>query len=69
MSTVAPIGSAREYLARREEEPERVIPSEPPSSSEKTPSEIKADVVKQAEKTTLNDFQYTGKGSFIDKVF
>ena len=36
---------------------------------EKPETLFKADSVKQAEKTTIQDFQYTGKGSFIDRVF
>ncbi|AMK11764.1 MAG: hypothetical protein AB7E51_08850 [Pseudodesulfovibrio sp.] len=70
MDVVAPAGPVLDYQTRREEELERVSrTSRPPEPDDKPPAEVKADSVKQAEKTTLNDFQYTGKGSFIDKVF
>ncbi|MGE4422910.1 MAG: hypothetical protein AB7D39_11490 [Pseudodesulfovibrio sp.] len=69
MSGVAPIGFASEYPLRREEEPEPVSPPEEPKDEVKIPAEVKSDAAKQAEQTTLYDFRYTGKGSFIDKVF
>ncbi|WP_272699745.1 hypothetical protein [Desulfovibrio sp. Fe33] len=69
MNGVAPMGPASEHWSGREEPAERIIPSERTSDDVKTPAEVQADAVAQAEKTTLNDFRYTGKGSFIDKVF
>jgi len=69
MNGVAPIDSAPEYLRRREEETERPAPAEPANDEVKGVPEAKSDAAKQAEKTTLLDFRYTGKGSFIDKVF
>ncbi|EGB13710.1 hypothetical protein DND132_0493 [Pseudodesulfovibrio mercurii] len=68
MSAVAPIGSTPDYLPRQEKEPEPV-PQAERAGEVKTPTEVKSDAVKQAEQTTLYDFRYTGKGSFIDKVF
>ena len=69
MSGVVPLGSVTDYQSRREEELERIDPPRKPLADEKPEPLFKADSVKQAEKTTLQDFQYTGKGSFIDKVF
>lgn len=69
MNGVAPATPALDYQPRREEELDRVSQASRPELDDKSPAEVKADSVKQAEKTTLNDFQYTGKGSFIDKVF
>lgn len=70
MSAVAPIGSTPEYSPGREEEPKRVPPAEERTTDEvKTLPEVKAESAGQAERTTLYDFRYTGKGSFIDKVF
>lgn len=69
MNGVAPAGPAQEEQYWREQELDRVSPDSRSRPDDKTPAEVKADSVKQAEKTTLNDFQYTGKGSFIDKVF
>ena len=75
MSGVAPIGSTPEYLFRREQaqeqerELEKVSRSEQPKAEVKSVPEVKSDAARQAEQTTLYDFRYTGKGSFIDKVF
>ncbi|WP_338666892.1 hypothetical protein [Pseudodesulfovibrio methanolicus] len=69
MSGIAPIGSAPEYPLRREEEPEQVAPAKKPEAEVKIPAEAKSEAARQAEQTTLYDFRYTGKGSFIDKVF
>jgi hypothetical protein len=67
MSGVAPIGSSPEYPLRREEE--QVSRPEEPKAEVKSVPEIKSDAVKRAEQATIYDFRYTGKGSFIDKVF
>jgi len=64
MSSVAPLGSVSEQQVSREEESERIEPVK-----ERSPQVMESDVTKLAEKTTLNDFQYTGKGAFIDKIF
>ncbi|OIQ51559.1 hypothetical protein BerOc1_00013 [Pseudodesulfovibrio hydrargyri] len=75
MSGVAPIGSTPEYLFRREHELERQKESETASRAEQPKAEVKSvpeaksDAARQAEQATLYDFRYTGKGSFIDKVF
>ncbi|WP_207263466.1 hypothetical protein [Desulfovibrio sp. Huiquan2017] len=69
MSAVAPIGSTPEYTSGREEEPKRVSPAERTTDEVKTLAEVKSEAAGQAERTTLYDFRYTGKGSFIDKVF
>ena len=69
MSIVAPVGPASEYRPRREDELERIEPANKQPVEDKPPAAVDADVQKQAEKTTLNDFKYTGKGSFVDKIF
>jgi len=75
MSGVAPIGSTPEYLFRREHEQEEVRElektnrSEQPKAEVESVPEIKSAAARQAEQATLYDFRYTGKGSFIDKVF
>jgi hypothetical protein len=69
MNGVAPIGSAPEYPLRREEEPEQVSPPKRTGTEVKSVAEVKLEAAKQAEQATLYDFRYTGKGSFIDKVF
>jgi hypothetical protein len=75
MSGVAPIGSTPEYLFRREheleqqKELEKVTRTEQPKEEVKSVPEVKSDAARQAEQATLYDFRYTGKGSFIDKVF
>lgn len=70
MSGVAPIGPASDLLSNRDEERDVVEPIETVKIGEdKSPMLIKSEDQKQAEKTTLQAFQYTGKGSFIDKIF
>jgi hypothetical protein len=69
MSGVDPIGSTPEYLLRREEEQVQASRPEEPKAEVKSVPEVKSDAAKQAEQSTLYDFRYTGKGSFIDKVF
>ncbi|MEZ7195655.1 hypothetical protein [Pseudodesulfovibrio karagichevae] len=75
MSGVAPIGSTPEYLFRREHELEqqkelaKVSRAEQPKEEAKSVPEVKSDAARLAEQATLYDFRYTGKGSFIDKVF
>lgn len=69
MSSIAALEPLSEYGPSREEQSDRIE-----SSSEKATDEVVAPFVKAAseqqdQKTTVQSFQYTGKGSFIDKVF
>ena len=69
MSGIAALGPMSEYLPYRdEEEPKQVKPVNQPSDEVQSPV-VKAVDQQLAEKTTVQEFQYTGKGSFIDKVF
>lgn len=71
MSGVAAIGPMSEYLPNKkdEESEPRVEPANQGPSDEVHSPVVKAADSQQAEKTTVQGFQYTGKGSFIDKVF
>lgn len=71
MSGVAPIGPLHETSPNlKEEEMDRLSqPTTQPPSDETSPQVVKNDAQKKAENTTLYSFQYTGMGSFIDKVF
>lgn len=71
MSGVAPVGPMQEYSPnRRQDELEQIDQaSTQPPSDETSPQEVQGALKKQAEKTTVYAFQYTGLGSFIDKVF
>jgi len=71
MSGVAPIGHLSDFQPRRkDEEVERMekVATQPPPD-EKPLAALNGQVEKEAEKTTLYSFKYTGKGSFIDKIF
>ncbi len=70
MSGIASIGSMSEYLTdRTDEKPDRIEPANQVPNDELQSPVVKALDRQQAEKTTLQTSQYTGKGSFIDKVF
>jgi len=71
MSGVTPIGPLSEYHPNRDEERDRVeqVSPEQPAQDEKSHSMVLGAEQKQDAKTTIQNFQYTGKGSFIDKVF
>jgi hypothetical protein len=70
MSEITPLESVREYFPRREEEDSKQIePEKQVQNKELHAPVVKAADQQQAEKTTVQGFQYTGKGSFIDKVF
>ena len=70
MSGVAPIGSVNEYWPiSRENDRERVESDSPPLEPDKSSVAVESAVRKQSEKETIYGFQYTGRGSFIDKVF
>lgn len=70
MSSISALEPMSEYAPNRYEDKREDI--EPVKSQPR--EEIQAPVVQAAsdqqdQKNTLNAFQYTGKGSFIDKVF
>lgn len=71
MSGIAAIGPMSEYLPNRnDDEPEPIIkPADQEPKDEIQSPVVKAADSQLAEKTTVQGFQYTGKGSFIDKVF
>ncbi|MBI9078200.1 MAG: hypothetical protein JEY79_00485 [Pseudodesulfovibrio sp.] len=70
MSGIAALGSMSEYLPNRtDEEPERIEPANQVPNDEVQSPFIRAADQQQAQKTTMQAFQYTGKGSFVDKVF
>ncbi len=70
MSTVAPISPAEEHKAQLENELKRTDPvSTQPQAEVQPPAHVEDNQRKQAENLTLYGFQYTGMGSFIDKVF
>lgn len=71
MSGVVPVGPMQEYSPnRQQEELDRLDQAtSQPKSDETSPQQVQSNVNKQAEKTTIYGFQYSGLGSFIDKVF
>ncbi|BDQ36240.1 hypothetical protein SYK_06000 [Pseudodesulfovibrio nedwellii] len=70
MSGVAPIGSVNEYQPlTREDERERIEPDNQPPVHEKSTEAVQGAIRKQSENETIYGFKYTGRGSFIDKVF
>lgn len=71
MSGIAPIGPPQEVSPIiKEEELDRMEQKQSqPSTDETSQQVVKANENKQAEKKTIYGFQYTGMGSFIDKVF
>jgi hypothetical protein len=75
MSSIAPIDAASEYAPRpserRQEEPApeaKRTESTMPDERILTPA-VRAAAESQDQKTTIQGFQYTGKGAFIDRVF
>lgn len=70
MSGISPLESMSEYAPNRyEDKRDEVEPvkAEPREESQ-TPAVLSA-VEQQDHKNTLQAAQYTGKGSFIDKIF
>jgi hypothetical protein len=75
MSGIGPLDSMSEYAPNRYDdrrEPAETAKSEPastlPDEQVLAPS-VQAAADNQDQKTTVQGFQYTGKGSFIDTVF
>jgi len=70
MSGIAALGSMGEYLQnRKDEEPVPVEPVNQVPTDEVLSPMVKASEQQQAHKTTVQGFQYTGKGSFVDGIF
>jgi len=70
MSGIASIGSMSEYLPDRDNLEQRKIDSVDKDAKDDSPAPyVRAADAQLSEKTTLQGFQYTGKGSFIDKIF
>ena len=70
MSDIGALESISEYAPNRfEEKRDEVEPvrEEPKEQIQAAP--VQAHMEQQDQKTTIQAFQYTGKGSFIDKVF
>lgn len=73
MSIMAALGPLSEYAPTRSEKREDVEAAQE-QSTEQSQDDFMAAFTKSAneqqdQKTTVQSFQYTGKGSFIDKVF
>ena len=70
MSSISPVEPMEGYVPERHEERRDEINSVQDQAAEQlqTP-EVKAEANKQDFKSTVQDFKYTGKGSFIDHVF
>ncbi len=70
MSTISPIEPMREAEQKRYDEKQLEIePAEIKADEQKLTPEVRAATDQQDQKTTVQAFQYTGKGSFVDKVF
>lgn len=70
MSSIGALEPLSEYAPNRyEEKREDIEPvKDQPKEEIQTPV-VQAAAEQQDQKTTMNQFQYTGKGSFIDKIF
>lgn len=69
MSTIAPIEIQREAEQIRNEKREEMQPADLKTEEQVVTPEARAAAEQQDQKTTVQGFQYTGKGSFVDKVF
>ena len=70
MSSIESIGALNEYAPNRyQRTQEDVEPSQTPPEQELNVPAAKAAEQQQDQKTTIQGFQHTGKGSFIDTVF
>lgn len=70
MSSISPLEAASEYAPNRyEEKREDVEPAEVQPREEIQTQNVQSAAQQQDQKNTIQGFQYTGKGSFIDKVF
>lgn len=70
MSSISALEPMSEYAPNRyEQKREEVEPLETQSKEEIQTPVVQSAAEQQDQKHTINAFQYTGKGSFIDKVF
>lgn len=70
MSGISPLESISEYAPNRYEEKREdveTVKAEPREESQT--QHVQAAIQQQDQKDTIQGYQYTGKGSFIDKVF
>lgn len=70
MSGISPLEATSEYAPNRFEEKREdveAVKAEPREESQT--QNVQAAVHQQDQKQTIQGFQYTGKGSFIDKIF
>lgn len=68
MSSIESIEPLSEY-APRQDEVERVESTDDQPKDDVMVPYVQAASVKQDHKTTIQSFHYTGKGSFIDRIF
>lgn len=70
MSGIGALEPVSEYAPNRfEEKREDVEPIKDQPKEEIQAPVVQSATEQQDQKTTIQSFQYTGKGSFIDKVF
>lgn len=69
MSSIQAIDPLSEYGPTRQEESKETESFEASLMEEARVPFVQAASQQQDTKTTIQSFQYTGKGSFIDKVF
>ncbi len=70
MSGISPLEALSEYAPNRHEDKRddvETVRAEPREESQT--QNVQAAVNQQDQKNTIQGFQYTGKGSFIDKIF
>ncbi|MGL1862330.1 MAG: hypothetical protein OCC46_07390 [Pseudodesulfovibrio sp.] len=70
MSNIASIEALSEYAPRSyEDKQEEVEPAKAQAADNVLAPVAKAEAAALDAKTTIQDFKYTGKGSFIDGIF
>lgn len=70
MSVIAPIDEMREYVPEmHDDKPDNIEPVMDQSGEAAQVSQVRAADEQVSQKTSVQGYQYTGKGSFIDKVF
>lgn len=69
MSSIQSIEPLSEYAPREEDRVERVESTDDQPKDDVMVPYVKAASTSQDHKTTIQSFQYTGKGSFIDRIF
>ncbi len=69
MSTISGIEPLRDIEQNQYDKREEIEPAAEKADEQKMAPIVDAASKQQDQKTTVQGFQYTGKGSFIDKVF